>query len=109
MYPYLQTGLPRWPSGKEPPARAGDSGSIPGSGRFPEEKMAPTPVFLPGESHGQRSLAGYSPRGRKESDVSEYTHTVCNHVIVYIENPPQKRKFQGRYSKQTLELSSAES
>ena len=31
----------------------------------------PTPVFLPGESHGQRSLAGYSPQGRKESDRTE--------------------------------------
>ena len=31
----------------------------------------PTPVFLLGESHGQRSLAGYSPRGRKVSDKTE--------------------------------------
>ena len=31
----------------------------------------PTPVFLPGEFHGQRSLAGYDPWGRKESDVTE--------------------------------------
>ena len=31
----------------------------------------PTPVFLPAESHRQRSLAGYSPRGRKESDTTE--------------------------------------
>ena len=31
----------------------------------------PTPVFLPGKSHGQRSLAGYSPRGDKESDTTE--------------------------------------
>ena len=30
-----------------------------------------TPVFLPGEFHGQRSLAGYSPRGHRESDKSE--------------------------------------
>ena len=30
-----------------------------------EKGMQPTPVFLPGESHGQRSLAGYSPQGRK--------------------------------------------
>ena len=30
----------------------------------------PTPVFLPGESHGQRSLAGYSPQGRKELDIT---------------------------------------
>ena len=34
-------------------------------------KWQPTPVFLPGEFHGQRSLAGYGPRGRKESDMSE--------------------------------------
>ena len=33
----------------------------------------PTPVFLPGESHGQRSLAGYSPLGHKESDRIEAT------------------------------------
>ena len=31
----------------------------------------PTPVFLPGESHGRRSLVGYSPWGRKESDATE--------------------------------------
>ena len=34
-------------------------------------KWQPTPVFLPGESHGQRSLAGYSPWGRTESDRTE--------------------------------------
>ena len=33
----------------------------------------PTPVFLPGDSHGQRSLAGYSPWGCKESDTAEAT------------------------------------
>ena len=33
----------------------------------------PTPVFLPEESHGQRSLVGYSPWGRKESDTIEAT------------------------------------
>jgi len=46
---------------KNPPSNAGDIrdlGSIPGSGRSPEErKWQPTQVFLPGESHGQRSLA----------------------------------------------------
>ena len=36
--------------------------------------MATHPVFLPGESHGQRSLVGYSPRGRKESDTAERLH-----------------------------------
>ena len=31
----------------------------------------PMPVFLPGEFHGQRNLAGYSPWGHKESDTTE--------------------------------------
>ena len=56
-------GLPRWYSGKEPPAYAGDArdlGSIPGSGALWRRKWHPTPVLLPGESHGQRSLVGYS-------------------------------------------------
>ena len=35
-----------------------------------EKGMAPTPVFLPGESHGQRSKAGYSLWGHKESDMT---------------------------------------
>ena len=35
----------------------------------------PTPVFLPGDSHGQRSLADYSPWGRKESDTTEQLST----------------------------------
>ena len=34
-------------------------------------KWQPTPVLLPGKSHGQRSLVGYSPWGRKESDTTE--------------------------------------
>ena len=36
-----------------------------------KKEMQPTPVFLPGELHGQRNLAGYSPRGHKESDTTE--------------------------------------
>ena len=35
-----------------------------------ERNWPPTPVFLPGESHGQMSLAGYSPWGGKESDMT---------------------------------------
>ena len=38
-----------------------------------EKGMATTPVFLPGESHGQGNLAGYSPQGGKESDTAEAT------------------------------------
>jgi len=42
------------------------------------EGMGPTPVFLPGEPHGQRSVVGYSPKSCKELDtieVTEHTHT----------------------------------
>ena len=62
-------------STRNPPAYAGDLGSIPGCGKIPwRRKWQPTPVFLPGESHGRRSLVGYSPRGRKESDTIELLH-----------------------------------
>ena len=40
-------------------------------GKIPRRRACPTPVFLPRESHGQRSLVGYSPRGHKESDTTE--------------------------------------
>ena len=53
----------------------------------------PTPVFLPEESHGQRSLVGYSPWGRKESDTSEHLSTQ-KYVI----------KFQGEEAKIALVL-----
>ena len=37
-------------------------------------KWQPTPIFLPGKSHGQGSLVSYSPRGRKELDTTERLH-----------------------------------
>ena len=39
-----------------------------------EKEMQPTPVLLPGKSHGRRSLVGYSPWGHKESDMTERLH-----------------------------------
>ena len=39
------------------------------------KKWQHTPGFLPAESHRQRNLVGYSPRGPKESDMTEHTHT----------------------------------
>ena len=57
---------------KESACNGGKLGSIPGSGRFIwRKKWQPAPVFLPGESHGQRSLVGYSPWGRMELDTTE--------------------------------------
>ena len=52
--------------GKECAGSAGDPGSIPGLGRScGEGNGKPIPVFLPGKSHGQRKLVGYSPWGYK--------------------------------------------
>ena len=53
---------------KNPPASAGDTrdmGLTSGSGRFPERGHTSIPIFLPGESHGQGSLADYSSWGCK--------------------------------------------
>ena len=47
-------------------------------GKMPWRKAwEPTPVFLPGEFHGQRSLAGYTPWGRKESGTIKYLRSIC--------------------------------
>ena len=53
-------GLPRWLSGKESAWSTGVIGSIPESGKAPGEGNG-NPVFLPGKSHDQRTLVGYSP------------------------------------------------
>ena len=67
-----QQGFPGGSEVKASACKEGDLGSIPGLGRFPwRRKWKPTPVFLSGESHGRRSLAGYSPCGHKESDTTE--------------------------------------
>ena len=52
---------------------AEDAGLIPGLQKFPWiRKWQPTPVFLPGKSHGQKSLAGYSQWGHKKSDTTKH-------------------------------------
>ena len=65
-------GFPGGSDGKVSVYNAGDLGLIPGLGRSPGEGNGkPTLVLLPGRSHGQRSLVGYSPWGRKELDTTE--------------------------------------
>ena len=59
---------------KNPPASAGDirdMGLIPGWGRSPGGGHATHSSILAGESHGQRSLVGYSPWGLEELDTTE--------------------------------------
>ena len=70
-------GFPGGDSGKEPTCqcrRCKICGFNPWVGKIPWRRAwQPTPVFLPGESHGQQSLAGSSPWGREESDTTEVT------------------------------------
>ena len=77
-------GLPRWLSGKESACQCRTHkrwGINPWVGKTPRRrKWQPTPVLLPGKSHGQRSLVGSSAWGRRESDrnkwLSAHTHTL---------------------------------
>ena len=64
-------GFPCGSDGKASAHNVGDPGLIPGLGRSPEEGNGnSTPVFLPDKFHGPRSLVGYSPWDRKESDAT---------------------------------------
>ena len=70
---------------KNPPAKAGDKSSIPGSGlTLWRSAWQRTPVFLPGEFHGQRSLVDYCPWGWKESDRLKQlsTHSLCKVTVI---------------------------
>ena len=68
-------GFPGGSDSKASACNAGDPGSIPGLGRSLEEGNG-NPLQFPclKKSHGQRSLVGYSPCGRKESDTIEPLH-----------------------------------
>ena len=61
------------------PANEGHSGSTPGSGRSPGEGRQHTPVFFPGEFHGQSSLAGYSPWDWESDRTYWQTKTAALH------------------------------
>ena len=64
-----------------------------------EEEMA-IPVFLPGKSHGQRSLAGHNPWGHKESDkesdMTERTHTLFPNSVTRTHTYKTKRRAKPR-------------
>ena len=87
---------------------------VPGSARFPwRREWQPTAVFLPAQPHGQRSLAGCSPWGRRESDRTEQLGTspplLCKVVLVppapQSDSPPPWVSFPFR-SPQSIEQSS---
>ena len=68
---FLNSGFPHGSMIKNPPANAGDMGSIPGSERSPGEGSGnPFQYSCLEKSHGQRSLAVYSPWGCKQLDMT---------------------------------------
>ena len=85
---------------KNLPADAGDVKFDPLVRKIPwRRKWQPTPVFLPGKSHRQRSLVGYSPWGRKSESVSEVTQscsTVCNPMECSLPSSSVHGIFQAR-------------
>ena len=67
--------FPGGSDGKTSACNSGDPGLIPRSGRHPpltwKREWQPTPVLVPGESRGQKSLVSYSPRNHKKLDMTE--------------------------------------
>ena len=78
ILPILLRGLPWWLNGKEFACHCRRLRLDPRVGKIPwRRKGQPTPVFLPGKSHGQRSLAGFSPWGCKDSDRTLQLNYKC--------------------------------
>ena len=77
--------VPRWSALKTLPANAGgatNAGSVPGWGRFPwSRKWQPTPVFLPGKSHGQRIQAGSSSWGHSQTWLSNWAQNSTSNIF----------------------------
>ena len=79
-------GLPRRLSGNESTCQFRRPRFDPWVKKLPwGRKWQPTPVFLPGEFHGQRSLEDYSPWGHKELDTTEATEHAHTRSILYAE------------------------
>ena len=99
-------GFPGGVGGKQPVCRRRGRKRCrfsPWAGKLPWRRAwRPTPVFWPGESHGRRSLAGYSPQGCKESDTTEAT---CTRARDYLERDGDELFEQGEGAKDPSVLS----
>ena len=90
-------GPPKWRSGKEPTCQCRRHEFDPWVRKIPWRRAwQPTPLFLPGESHGQRSLAGYSPWGHKELDTSEWWTCIYTHKYSFGLSGAQLLKMGGQ-------------
>ena len=75
-----------------------------------EKGMAATPVFLPGKSHGQRSLAGCSPRSHKESNTTEQLSRAQHSVwYIFVESPELAPALDQRLQNRSWEQSKMKS
>ena len=90
MYVY---GLPWWLRHKESTCNAGDMGATPGLGRSEGGHDNPPQYSCVENPHGQRSLAGYSPWGRKELDITEWLNREIWKLIFSL-MPPSKSVFK---------------
>ena len=86
--------FPRWLSGQESTLQCKRCVFNPWARKTSWKRARqPTPVFLPGESRGQKSLSGYSPQGHKELDMTEATHHTNTCII------PQLKKKKAKPTK----------
>ena len=80
---HVHIGLPRWLSVKESAYQCRRHGFAPWVGKLSwSSKWQSTPVFLPGKSQGQRTLASYSPWDGKELDMAE--HVQALHICILV-------------------------
>ena len=95
----MQGGFPGGASGKEPICqckRCKRHEFDPCVRKIPwRRKQQPTPVFLPGKSHGQRRLEGYSTRGCKWSDTTEQLSTNTNYMQGTADRSPNSSNTNG--------------
>ena len=85
IYVCTHTGSPGGSDSKDYTCNVGDPGSSPGLGRSPEGRHSNPLQYSRLESQGQRSLAGHSPRGHKESDMTEQRSIYSAYTDIYIQ------------------------
>ena len=87
--PYMNLGFPSGASGKEPTCQCRRPGFDPWVRKIPwRRKWLPTPIFLPGKSHRQRSLVDYSPQGCKRVGhdlAAKQQHYIIYYIIKYVQ------------------------
>ena len=97
--------LPWWLRGSSVCLKCGRPRFDPWVGKIPwRRKWQPTPVLLPGKFHGQRILVGYSPWGRKESNMTEWLHFHYLWILLTHQKSDFKITEKKRFKNMTLML-----